>query len=139
MNAAFLTAARGYLGTPWKHQGRVRGVGVDCVGLLVCVAREAGMRVEDVEGYDRMPVDRRLLRELDRHLERVLEGASGMRQGDVLAFSWSGYPYHVAILTQEDPPRIMHAWVKAGAVVENQLHDTWRRRIAGVWRPRASA
>ena len=30
--------ARRWLGTPWRHQARLRGVGVDCGGLVVCVA-----------------------------------------------------------------------------------------------------
>ncbi len=31
--------ARTWLGTPYHHQGRLKGVGVDCAGLLIGVAQ----------------------------------------------------------------------------------------------------
>ena len=32
-----VAAAREWLGTPFHHQARLRGVGVDCVGLVIGV------------------------------------------------------------------------------------------------------
>jgi cell wall-associated NlpC family hydrolase len=36
-------AARECLGTPFQHQGRVPGVGLDCVGVAIYAAREVGL------------------------------------------------------------------------------------------------
>jgi len=40
-----VSVARAAVGTPWRHQRRVAGLGLDCIGLLVHVAREL-----DLEG-----------------------------------------------------------------------------------------
>ncbi len=42
--------ARTWLGTPYHHQGRVKGAGVDCAGLSVGVAKELGLSDVDVTG-----------------------------------------------------------------------------------------
>ncbi len=38
-----VAAARGYVGTPFKLYGRDKN-GIDCLGLIVCVAREVDRR-----------------------------------------------------------------------------------------------
>ncbi|MEM7499097.1 MAG: peptidase, partial [Pseudomonadota bacterium] len=38
--ALVLAAARGWLGTPYRHQASCRGVGADCLGLVRGVWRE---------------------------------------------------------------------------------------------------
>jgi len=35
--------SRAYIDTPFHHAARLPGVGLDCVGLLVCVARAVGI------------------------------------------------------------------------------------------------
>ena len=37
---AIVTAARGWLGTPYHHQASVKGVGSDCLGLIRGIWRE---------------------------------------------------------------------------------------------------
>ena len=37
--------AKTWLGTPFHHQGRLKGVGVDCAGVIVCVAKELKLKV----------------------------------------------------------------------------------------------
>ena len=38
--AAIVGAARGWIGTPYRHQASLKGVGCDCLGLLRGVWRE---------------------------------------------------------------------------------------------------
>ena len=55
--ADVVAAARAHIGTPWQHQGRLRGVALDCAGLVIMVARDLGI-VEpdfDIRGYGRAP------------------------------------------------------------------------------------
>jgi len=40
VSAAVVAAARGWLGTPYRHQASVRGQGADCLGLVRGVWRE---------------------------------------------------------------------------------------------------
>lgn len=39
--------ARTWLGTPFRFAARVKGVGVDCGGLIVCVMAEVGIQIPD--------------------------------------------------------------------------------------------
>lgn len=50
--------ARSWVGTPFRHQARIKGLGVDCVGLLVGVGEVLGLEVYDQTGYGRQPYRR---------------------------------------------------------------------------------
>jgi cell wall-associated NlpC family hydrolase len=41
--AEIIAEARTWLKTPWRHQGRLKGIGCDCVGHIVCVPRALGI------------------------------------------------------------------------------------------------
>jgi cell wall-associated NlpC family hydrolase len=89
-----IAAARTYLGVPWRHQGRSR-LGIDCVGLLVCAARDCGIEVEDLAAYERVPDGRSLMRLLRRHCAPV--SLADAAPGDIALM---GRPAtHVGILT----------------------------------------
>ena len=134
MEDPLIVAAREYLETPWVHQGRLKGVGVDCVGLLVCAGRDAGYTIEDVEGYPEYPSGTWLLEELERNCVRVY----GVTQiGDVLAFAASTQVWHVGLVSGLGPLVVIHCWRKTKRVVEVQLDESWRYQIHSVWRLRA--
>jgi NlpC/P60 family putative phage cell wall peptidase len=132
-----IEAARHYLGTPFTHQGRMRGVGVDCVGLVACAAADAGIELPDVpRSYGRTP-DGSLERELARYCERVLH-VGLVQPGDLLLFRiYSLRPRHVAIVTQAEPLAMIHAYQGADTVAEHLVDDWWRARLHSVWRLRA--
>ena len=48
-HADAVRVARTYIGTPFHHMGRLPGVGLDCAGLLVCVARELKLVAPDFD------------------------------------------------------------------------------------------
>ena len=39
-----IEVARGYVGTPFHHAGRLPGVGLDCIGVPVCAATRMWLR-----------------------------------------------------------------------------------------------
>jgi cell wall-associated NlpC family hydrolase len=126
--AAIVQCARGYLGTPFAHQGRTKGVAIDCAGLLVCVAHELGLSQADVDGYGRQPdlqVFRSTLRE---HLGE--KAFVDVQLGDILTFA-TPREQHLGIVAGLDPLSIVHAWEGAGRVVEHVLDQAWRRRVRG--------
>ncbi|WBQ10873.1 hypothetical protein L2D01_03620 [Hyphomonadaceae bacterium ML37] len=47
-----IAEARGWLGVPWGHQGSTR-CGVDCVGLVVCLADVLDQSAHDSISYPR--------------------------------------------------------------------------------------
>ena len=133
--ALVVMIARGWLGTPYRHQASRKGVGCDCLGLVRGVWRELyGEEPEKPGAYasdwaERSPVDRLMLA-ARRHCMPRRDGY--MEPGDILLFRWrpDQPAKHIGILTV--PGRFLHAYEQA-AVVESALVPAWRRRIAGVF------
>lgn len=115
--------ARTWLKTPFRHQGRVRGVGVDCAGVVVGVAHALGLSTFDHTGYGREPHGGMLKRLLDAHLDRV---TGEPQPGDVLLMRFEREPQHLAIVSDLG---IIHAYERVGRCVEHGLDEVWRRRI----------
>lgn len=80
--------ARGWLGSPQHHMGRVKGAGTDCLMMLAEVYEAAGVVPHIEVSFD--PADRNLHRGAERYLDVVMRHAievSGPPQpGDVVAF-----------------------------------------------------
>ena len=107
--------ARSYLGTPWRHQGRSKK-GVDCVGLVIAVAMDAGILPRDhpIPPYSRFP-DNRLQDYFCSHLVRI--PPRQMKNGSVLLFSFHGAPWHAGIVVDVHARAIVHAFASARKVV----------------------
>ncbi len=133
-----VAAARGWIGTPYRHQASVRGAGADCLGLVRGVWREVvGLEPERPPAYTpdwaEVAREERLLEAARLHLDEV-EQAS---RGDVLLFRLieRGPAKHLAILASDGlvDGRIIHAY-SGHAVCETALTLGWRRRIAAICR-----
>ena len=123
--AAFIAAARSYVGAPFHHQGRTRH-GVDCIGLVVCAARDAGLALVDRTDYPRDPNGL-----LPVELARQFAAVESAQAGDILLMRFRGEPQHVAILAGTT---LIHGYASIGRVVEHGLDAKWRRRIVAAYR-----
>ena len=124
-------AARDWIGTPYRHQASLRGLGCDCLGLVRGVWREViGPEPEAPGPYaaDWAEADgvERLAQAGLRHFAPVSLGA--FAAGDVLLFRWrEGLPAkHAAIASSERT--MIHAHDGA-SVCEVAIGSHWRRRI----------
>jgi len=124
-----LTVARSCIDTPFKHQGRIPGLALDCAGLLIAVAQYLGVEYIDIDGYSRNPSNGLLEMALD--LQPCLERVAVKQTGDVLLMRFGGDPQHLAIL---DGETIIHAYSVVGKVCRHQLTEQWARRIVRVYR-----
>jgi NlpC/P60 family putative phage cell wall peptidase len=132
-------AARGWLGTPYRHQASTKGAGADCLGLVRGVWREVvGEEPEALPAYapDWAETDgvETLLEGVGRWLVRTPVGE--MRPGHVLLFRMAdgAMVKHCAILSRLGPPepRIIHAyWGRA--VVESWMGPWWQRRLVAAF------
>jgi NlpC/P60 family putative phage cell wall peptidase len=132
---AILAEARLWIGTPYRHQASLIGVGADCLGLVRGVWR--GVIGEEPQATPAYTPDwaealgrETLLEAAQRHCIEIPVGAADV--GDVLLFRMAmGSPAkHAAIVSGHD--RIIHAyWGKA--VCETRLVPWWRRRIAAAF------
>ena len=122
--ADIVAEARTWLGTRWAHQGRVKGVGVDCIGLIGGVALAAGVpgaqewsADASLHAYGRTPVPALLLAGCDRFLDRIK--ITEAEPGDVLVMAFATEPQHFAIVSRVDPMYLIHAYAQRRQVVEN--------------------
>lgn len=135
-----IAEARTWIGTPFHHQGRVRRVGVDCIGLIVQPARDLGIAVTDEIGYSDQPNAEHTLECLRRSFVQVPVGR--MLDGDVY-YIWFGVPsqpHHFGFKTDVG---ILHAYndmsrggkrIRMGRATETRLPVDWARRIHSAWR-----
>jgi cell wall-associated NlpC family hydrolase len=120
-----VAVARGWIGTPFHHQGRLKGVGVDCVGLVIGVAKELHILPDDFQttAYRREPDGVTLIHECDRLLDRV--SRDNISIGDILVMSWKTEPQHVGIIGdyKHGGFSLIHAFGRPGGgkVVEMRL------------------
>ncbi len=145
MRDRIIAEARSWLGTPWRHQASVKGVGCDCAGLVRGVGnalglmdcREGAVGTAEFAGYGRAPEPKRMIRALDRFMTRSSRAAARQPDalepvpGSVLLIRFDRDPQHLAILTLEDT--IVHALASAGCVVEHRLSADWRARVVAAW------
>lgn len=129
-----LAATAGWVGTPYRHQGSLKGIGCDCLGMVLGVWAEVYDAVpEEVAPYPRdwASGGREILLDAARRHCRE-KPAAAMRPGDLMLLRWRrALPAaHCAILSA--PDRIIHAY-QGSAVVETALPPQWRRRLAGVF------
>lgn len=118
-----VTAARTWIDTPFHHQARLKGVGVDCVGLVIGVARELGLipMTLDVKGYPRVPDGTSLMSIVHEHMMEIPN--TDMQPGDVIVVSFAKDPQHLAILGdyRHGGLSIIHAAGNSGRVLETRL------------------
>ncbi|HTJ56989.1 MAG TPA: NlpC/P60 family protein [Devosiaceae bacterium] len=129
-----ITAARAWLGTPYRHQATTLGAGCDCLGLLRGVWRMLyGDEPVAVPPYRADWRDLGSAETLLAAANRFLTPASPpLAAGQVVLFRLAGLqsPRHCGIMVS--PERFIHAQERLG-VIEANLTDGWRRRVAGVF------
>ncbi len=136
--AEFAAAARSLVGTPTRHKGRMPGVALDCVGVVLCAAHACGLHCADFLDYGCPPASDSLLREL-----AAVADPTEPAPGAVVVLRWGGgvgAPLHVGVLSgvgQDGAWRFVHAgtW----RVREIPLDDGWRDSLHSAWRLRGVA
>lgn len=130
--AQVVECARSWIGTPWKHQQRLKGEACDCAGLVIGVGAEVfGIRAQ-IPPYGHTPHNGMLEKIVSEHMVR--KHVSRMLPGDVLLLSWEREPHHMAIVSDIDGALgIVHAWVDMRKIVEHVIDDQWRARIRAVF------
>ena len=127
-----VAAARSWIGTPYRHQASLKGVGCDCLGLLAGVWREVtGEAVGPLPPYTpdwAEAAGHETFAEGARKVLREIAPAEA-GAGDMVLFRWKPHlpAKHGAILTGGG--RMIHAQ-EGAAVAEVAMGDWWRRRMA---------
>ena len=124
-----------WLGTPYRHQGRRKGVGCDCVGLVLGVCNAVLGAMPELPGpyapdWAEAGGGERFLKAVRRHFPE--KPAGDMAPGDLLLFRWRPHlpAKHAGIVVGQD--LFVHAY-EGMAVSLSALAPQWRKRIAGVF------
>lgn len=137
-------AARSWVGTPYHHGAQLKGVGVDCVGVILGVGAELGYFTPErlVEfrqkygGYARTPNPARMRKGMLDYL-RPLDWRQNQipPEGSIGWFQWrENLPMHLAIVATFDGRRTMiHAFEPVDKCVENSLDELWLSRVNSWW------
>jgi cell wall-associated NlpC family hydrolase len=121
-------------GTPFHHQGRLPGVGLDCPGPMIWAARELGLVAPsfDVDAYARDP-DGSMQAVLDAHLTRVPR--ESLQLGDVILNCFRmKQPRHLAYIVGERYGQweMLHAEANIGRVqIERIQYGRHYRYVQG--------
>jgi NlpC/P60 family putative phage cell wall peptidase len=148
--AEIVAEATAWLGTPYRHQASLKGVGCDCLGLVRGVWRGLyGAEPEHAPSYTPDWAEaagaETLADAAGRHMTAI--ATEDARAGDVLLFRWranlpakhaSIFVGSVPDLRPSTPPavfrnRMIHAQ-QGAAVAMATLSPWWQRRIAFAFR-----
>lgn len=128
--------ARQWLGTPYHHQASLKGVGVDCLGLVLGGYQDlCGHIPEKIPAYSpdwgEAKDEETMLNGAEQHLIPIMK--SDMQPGDILIFRFRAHfiAKHAAIMSFD--AKMIHA-IERSRVCEVHLSPWWHRRIAGVFR-----
>ena len=139
--------AREWLGTSFKHQGRLKKTlydngGCDCIGLIIEISKRFNLKSKtgkllyhyDTKDYNRFPDKYSLLELMQKHLTEI--DRKDLKEADILLFKFDNYPQHVAITSMysEKQISIIHSYIKAGKVSEHILDKSWNKKIVSAFR-----
>lgn len=114
-----LIEARSWIGTPYHHKGRIKGVGVDCGGLLYEVYGKFYPLKPFPESY---PADWAMHRGAELYLDFISEYVLEVREpqpADIVVFRYGRCFSHGGIWTERNT--VIHAWGRTahGRVIES--------------------
>lgn len=133
--------ARTWLGTPYHHRAKIKGIGVDCALILSEVFQEAGL-VSDVLIPPYSPMWH-LSRDEERYAEFIERFAVQVRRsapkpGDIIVWKFHKCFAHGGIVTEW--PNVIHAFMGRGVfeddALANQMLTTISERVPDQGKPR---
>lgn len=95
-----------YLGTPYFDGGQIKGLGCDCAGLIICIAREAlGIKIPREFG-------------LKASLDEFFVPSENAKTGDIILFKRKETPdeFHAAMMLEN---KILHSRQPHGVILNS--------------------
>lgn len=122
-------AAHRFIGTPYQHQGRAPGAGLDCIGLVVESLNAAGIQVPGLPvDYSHIPKPRVILSNIARYCDEVTD----MQPADIIVMALRTHAQHLALYVGEN--QIIHSYMAAGKVVKHELTPNYKNKIHSIYR-----
>lgn len=121
--------AESWLRTPYRHMGRVKGAGVDCLTLLAEVFHEAALVPKvQIEFY---PQDWMHHRDTERYLEGLMKYCTEIQgtpqPGDIVLWKAGRCFSHGAIVVAW--PQIIHAQCRCMVMLDDAEKTAWLTHV----------
>lgn len=125
-----IRVGRTYIGTPFLHQGRVKGEGIDCVGFLICLFKEVGIIQSDWD-FTRY----NYFNDGEKIHEYILNWGDEIsinliKPGDVVRLKMYENAQHAGLISDYG---LIHVLKKT---CEHSINDKWQKRICQAYRIR---
>ena len=140
-----VAAARGWIGTPYIHQASLKGVGCDCLGLLLGVWRETHDKaVPDVPVYSmdwgETTGEEVMINRFGAHMDEIARADAMVGDVLVLCMLRTGPAKHCGFLASSENGEATIIHSRANMLVfEELLTKDLERRIVKIYRvPRAA-
>lgn len=139
MRDKVIAIAKTWLGTPHRHQARIRQIGIDCGQFLIAVYTEAGVIADCTP--DPYPYDWHLHRSEEKYLHWVQKYCNITEDnplpGDIAVFQFGRCVSHAGIVVEW--PLIIHAYVGMGVIMSDVneailLTENGKSRLRGIYR-----
>jgi len=125
--------ARSWIGTPFSHQGHIKGYKIDCVSL----ARELGVKFNILDtvikpeyiGYSRRPDRNKLKQACEDYLVSI--PFSQLLPADLLLIQFEVEPAHIAIYNIDT---IIHASTRFKKCDEHPFSEFWKLKVTNCYR-----
>lgn len=126
-----LESARQWIGTPWRHNQKCKGHGVDCVRFIEAVFKDdLGYQFSDIDKYARIPDDDALLVFLQTNINVKQIPLTDIQPGDLLLFRLGKIPYHLGI---SNGSGMIHADSNHGVIEVDNLGRMEKRLISAFY------
>jgi len=120
------------IGTPFVHQGRIIGKGLDCFGLVVAVGKSLGVMDHDCKTYDRYVEGDKVLTEMRKGLDQIEIADAGPGDVVVMCVTRARTARHIGILS--DCNNIIHTNHTTGEIVETSYKPQWARATVAAFK-----
>ena len=132
---AIVGASLQWLDTPYHHQAKIKGIGVDCAMLIVAIAEELSGKTINIPVYS----PEWHLHNREELLCNTIEGLGCIRRnineldvGDILTFRFGRVSSHMGIYIGTN--QFIHARLDVKKVVINQLSGEWLERLDRIYK-----
>ena len=136
-NQSIIDEITSWIGTPWRHLQCVKGQGVDCVQLIIGVAKNLGWLLPDYNSgkyprdYSLHNSESLLIEEIKKLCVEIKKEDIGI--GDILVFVNGKSAGHIGFYVGDG--LIVHAHIRQGVVkdaislFEKGFHSAWRLNV----------